>query len=269
MLHIFTFFTDVSRLVYLKKTAEMFDLPINYVVKSQNEYRGFTDKIFMIQEAISALPDNDIVCFMDAYDVLVSGTSDEILQKFLSYNCALLIGAELNSYPEGYDDAYPFTGSKTNYKHVNSGGYCGYKWAIAKMFSWKNANEIVEICRLGGDQHYFIQYYLAHFADFSHNNSGIANIRLDTEAVIFQNMFQTDLSEFKFINGRVVNTALNTYPCILHFNGNSWKLDNGEDIMPVFIDKMNASKNIDLKGIDLKGYSRCTWPNGLVRRSLA
>ena len=257
----------------LKTTAAMFGVNVQLVVQDQSEYVNFTNKIFVMQKIIEPIPDDDIVCFIDAYDVLINGQTDEILRKFLAHRSEIVLSAELNSYPEGYDHVYPATGSKTNYRYVNSGGYIGYKRALTKIFDWQNQEAIHQICSHGGDQHYFIQYYLSH-ANLENEHLSIKpyrHIRLDTEAAIFQSMFKTNWSEFDFIGGRVYNRAIKQQACFLHFNGASWKLEAKsepyDNIMPVFVEKMMLTK---MGGVvtDLAGWRRCTWPNGEVCNSI-
>ena len=241
-LHIFTFLTDESRIQYLKQSAELNNLNIKYLFKKN--WNGYTDKIFAIQNQLNELKDTDIVCFIDAYDVLVNNTENQILEKFYSYQSNLLIGAELNCYPDLYKKYFQET--STNAKYVNSGGYIGYVHSIKHLFNWKTSNEIVNISRNGGDQTYFIEYYLNNYL-----NPGL-NIKLDDKSLIFQNMHLIDWNELDFIDGRLHNRVLDTWPCFIHFNGGTWQQQNRENIMPVFVDKMREKLPSD----NLNGFSQ-------------
>jgi len=241
-LHIFTFLTDESRIQYLKQSAELNQLNIQYLVKST--WNGYTDKIFAVQNQLELLEDTDIICFIDAYDVLVNNTESDILKKFYSYQCNLLIGAELNCYPEIYKNYFPNT--STNSKYVNSGGYIGYVSSLKHLFHWRNMNEIVRISSNGGDQTYFIEYYLNNYLNPE------LNIKLDDKSLIFQNMHWIDWNDLEFINGKVNNRILDTWPCFIHFNGGTWQKQNGENIMPIFVEKMREKRPID----NLVGFSQ-------------
>jgi hypothetical protein len=48
-------------------------------------------------------------------------------------------------------------------------------------------------------------------------------------------------NELTFDNGKLYNNVLNTKPCFIHFNGGTWQQNNGENIMPVFIQKMKST----------------------------
>ena len=235
MLHIFTYGAgNISRFEFLKTSADSCSLSINYI--SQSVWSGFFDKVKFTLNAIKNLPDDDIVCFVDGFDVLAISDSSEILSKFLSYNCDILFGAELNCWPGDYINRYPKVSYTTQYKYLNSGGFCGYKHAVMDLYTWKSLEEIAHICKTcGGDQGYFIEYYLANFSK--------KNMKLDSYVKIFQNMFSVDWKELYISNGRVLNSETKTNPCFLHFNGDSWKTNKKDDIMPLIIERLNISRD--------------------------
>jgi len=228
MLHIFTFLTDETKIKYLKESSELNNIEIHYI--KNDTWNGYIDKIVAIKNIINDLPDDDIVCFIDAYDVLVNNNISEIIKNFKQYNCEVLLGAELNCYPGLYKNSFPDTSTK--YKYVNSGGYIGYKSAIKRIFDWKPIDEIYTICSNGGDQTYFIEYFLNNYSD---------KIKLDDKCLIFQNMHLVDWNEVSFISGKLYNNILNVKPCFIHFNGGTWQQNNRENIMPVFIEKMKET----------------------------
>jgi hypothetical protein len=242
MLNVYTFYTDESRIQYLKESSKLNDVNVNYI--KNEKWNGYVDKIIAIKNVIENLKDDDIVCFIDAYDVLVNNTYLEILDRFKSCNCEVLLGAELNCYPDIYINRFPNT--TTKYKYINSGGYIGYKRAIQKIFEWKSMEEIYNICRNGGDQTYFIEYYL---------NNMNENIKLDDRCIIFQNMHLVSWKEFTFNYGKFTNNILNIIPCFIHFNGGTWQQNNRENIMPIFIDKMNTSLKNNCT-LDLNDYNQ-------------
>jgi len=254
MLHIFTFYTDESRLIYLKQTQQNHAVNITYLYNST--WNGYIDKILYMIQTIKNIPDDDVVCFIDAYDVLINSTSYEILDKFKSYNCRLLIGAELNCFPSDYKGQMDEVGNAlhlpTRNKYINSGGYIGYKKDIHALLTWKSPQEIEHICSYGGDQTYFIEYYL-------HNHMK-HSISLDYTSKIFQNMHLISWKEIDFRGGRVYNNVLNTYPSFVHFNGGVWQTQTpGENIMPVFVEKINTSKqSTDIH--TLNGYEQIITP---------
>lgn len=263
MLHIFTYCTNEDKVKLLEKSAQLKNIRLQIIYEPQSEYKGFTNKIFKMKEAIQNenILENDMILFVDAYDVLCfAGSEQEIMDKFHSYDCDLLIGAEMNSYPYGYDDKYPLAEyNPTNYKYINSGGFIGYKSAIIKLYSWKTDAEIIHICSDGGDQTYFIQYYLAHYNNDNH-------VKMDYNQMVFQNMFLVSWYDFVIKNGRLYNTILKQYPCFIHFNGLSYQTDTNANIMEVFVDKLTKSileSEYD-KCFDFTEYTKSTWPNPTI-----
>jgi len=228
MIYVYTFYTDETKIKYLRESALLHNIEVCYLKK--DTWDGYVDKIVSIDNIIKKHSYYDIICFIDAYDVLINQNVEYLLESFKYYNCDLLIGAELNCYPNKYQNKYPFIGSK--YKYVNSGGYIGYKHAIQRMFNWKSYDMIHNICADGGDQSYFTEYFISEHSD---------KTRLDTECLIFQNMHLVNWNEISFDNGKVYNKILNKKPCFIHFNGGVWQQSNHENIMPIFIEKMKST----------------------------
>jgi hypothetical protein len=237
---------DISRFEYLKTSSENCGLPMNFI--SNKEWNGYFDKVLFVHNAIKNIPDNDIVCFVDGFDVIAIGDSDEIREKFLKFDCDVLFGAELNCWPGDYLGHYNNIKHDTGFRFVNSGGFIGYKHAIMKIYTWKTIEDIEVICKNQSDQGYFIEYYLAHVNNIDNR------IKLDTRAEIFQNMFSFDWNELHFENGRFINLVMNTKPCFLHFNGESWKTSQGENIMPIIINKLKSSKDNKAEIMSLSEY---------------
>ena len=233
MLHIFTFGArDLSRFQYLKASAKMCGIYINYI--TQETYNGHYDKIKCMMQAIEDLPDDDVVCFIDGFDLLALGTEAVIMKKFLAYKCDLLFGAELNSWPRDYTSNYPDLGIKNNYKFLNSGGFIGYTHALKALYTWKSPDEIKRICNTGSDQGYCIEYL------FEFHNT--RNIKLDWHQSIFQNMFGVDWNELYVKDGRIVNGVLHQTPCFIHFNGDSFMTDQWESLLPTLIKTLGDSQ---------------------------
>jgi hypothetical protein len=250
MLHIYTYGAgDISRFEYLKTSADFCGLEINYI--TQSNYNGYFDKIKYMLNAIKDLPDNDMVCFIDGFDVLATGFGDEIVQKFKNYDCDILCGAELNCWPGQYLQMYVEMNITTGYKYLNSGGFIGYKHAIVKLYTWKSLETIADICKTASDQGYFKEYFLHHYKLLG----PLCKMKLDYKAEIFQNMFSLDWNEIYFTNGRLVNSVMKTTPCFLHFNGDSWK-SNEINMMPVFIEKLISSSENSNEILTLSEYNQ-------------
>jgi len=232
MLHVFTIGAgELSNFEYLKTTADFSELNINFA--TLDKWGGFFDKINVMYDLIKNLPDNDIICFVDGFDVLSLSDNNEILEKFLKFDCDLLLSAEANAFPVSSRIRYPKSTDNTCFKFVNSGGFIGYKKILAELYTWKSPKEILHICdTCGGDQGYFIEYYL---------NNLDKNIKLDTRGTIFLNLYGISWKEIAFNNGRAINTVLNEKPCFLHFNGHTYFNANDVNMLPIIVDKIKKS----------------------------
>ena len=254
-LHIFTCLTDKSRVEYLKKTANKNGAKIKYIFAES--WNGYKDKITAMRHAINDLDDKDIVCFVDAYDVLINDSSDEIKRRFFRKQCDLIFGAEMCCYPEKHlarHIEYNKNISKktrTNHVYLNAGGYIGYVHAIRKMLYWKSDNEIYYSCSDGTDQAYMMEYLFEN-----------PEVKLDTEADIFLNMHKVDWKEIYIFNGKIRNKALNNEPCIVHFNGGYWQTNNGKSILPIITEKILESNPYQRSEID----ETCIHPEKCIKQ---
>ena len=253
---LYTVASDWSKVETLRKMAAFNNVVVKVYFLS--EFKGFTDKISSMKTVLKNLPDDAIVCFVDAYDVLLYAGEEEILRKFHRYDTDILFGAEVNCYPVQNREAYQkLAGSMgpttTNYRYLNSGGYLGRVKALREMISWRSEEEIESISKLGGDQNYFTQYYLEHAREFTVDGNGRIRwkIRLDMHQSIFQNMCKVDIPEFSMVNGRLYNTVLSELPCFVHLNGYkdfhdcllNTETNVKEPIMDIFSKKAKESRD--------------------------
>lgn len=79
-------------------------------------------------------------------------------------------------------------------------------------------------------------------------------------------MFLVSWYDFVIKNGRLYNSVLNEYPCFIHFNGLSWETDKNENIMNVFVDKLenSISNQNQMEIYDFLDYKKNTWPNPTI-----
>lgn len=247
-LHLVTVASDERQMWRLKETCTKNGVPIH--VLNKTPWTGFVDKITTVLDYLYTLTDDDaLVCFVDAYDVLCMTHTEEIVAKFLSYGCRILLSAELNCYPERYQLLYdyvyqelaPTVVPSTQFRYVNSGGYIGYKKDLLHLLEWRSVEDIRTICRDGGDQVYFAEYFLEHVLESTPSSN--FPIQLDWNQEIFQSMYRVRFTEFSWYNGqrgrRFMNNVLGTTPCFVHFNGL-----NANDFRVVSIDPPHICENI-------------------------
>jgi hypothetical protein len=208
-LHLYTYFTSSAKAKYLMETARFHNIEVKNLALS-DVWQGFHQKMIRMLEVSNTLPDDDIICFVDSYDLLVNTDSETLINTFKSFNRDLVFGAEINLHPGSLKD-YSYPESSTQFRYLNSGFYIGYVKAIRKMFSSK----VLE----GDDQEYMNRYFLENINE---------SIKLDTEAKLVLNMYRVPWDKLIFSSGKVIYPDLNTVPCFIHFNGMSY-LDINKD----------------------------------------
>jgi hypothetical protein len=246
--HLFTVGSNTSKLENLYLTCELAGAELKYI--HVDHWTGFVDKILAFKRVVDTLPEGDIACFIDAYDVLAFANETEIVGKFREYGHNILLSTELNCYPTYLKPQYDALKKKdhSNFNYVNSGGYMGYVKDLREMFAWKTEEEMRAICEDGGDQHFFALYYLTH----------MDNVGLDTRQEIFQSLYKVRWIELQFESGRLYNTVLKTYPCFVHFNGyNAFRNSVIHDDTGVYV---NATETFMKKMYESYGQPRGSTP---------
>lgn len=211
MLHIVTHGTDESKMAYL-------NAPVKNL--ATRPWSGFKDKLVAMNEFLATLPSDDVVCFVDGYDVTCFGL-EEVLEKFKRMNVDVLFSAETSCYPWSHvQQLYPSTTSI--YRYLNSGGYMGYVAALQQVLS---RDMSASPC----DQGYMTYYYLNHV----HDKNATFKMDLDRGCVIFQSAYAIPWSHFLMRDGRLYNKVTNTRPHFLHYNGQQHLMKGGGSLMPI------------------------------------
>jgi len=214
-LHLLTYATDPTKHPYLHCPT------IKNISPTRTWSGNFKDKLHALQSYLIKTPPNDIVCFVDAYDVICFAEPVEILEKFIAFKADVMFSAETSCYPWSHvQSLYPTTLSL--YKFLNSGSYIGYVWALQKMLS-------LDMSQSPCDQGYLTYYYLNHV----HDTKKTMVIELDRHCVLFQTAYAIPWSHFVVDKGRLHNTVMRTQPCFIHYNGQQHLMVDGSSIMPV------------------------------------
>lgn len=211
-LHFYTYSTSPEKAYYLFETAKFHGITIENLSPG-TAWNGLKDKCIAMIAKVNSLPDDDIICFLDAYDVIVNADAETILKTFKEAKCEILFGAETNLCPESLNE-YPYPESPTIFRYMNTGVYVGYVRAIRKMLQWGKFTS--------NDQEYMNLYFL------KNNNGKDVNVCLDYYSKLALNMVGIPWSELRIENGLVSLKQTNTVPCIVHFNGMSF-LDLNKD----------------------------------------
>lgn len=170
-------------------------------------------KVNLLKPAVEKLKEkkHKVLMFVDSYDVLFLGDSDEILNRFKKFHAKVVFSAEGFCWPDkSLSESYPPVSEGK--KYLNSGGFMGYAPEIYKILTSS------EIKNLDDDQLFYTKIYL------NENLRKKWSVKLDHKADIFQNLNGAvgDVElRFNHKNTFVHNTAYGTNPFILHGNGAS------------------------------------------------
>ena len=143
----------------------------------------------------SDLPDNDVVLFVDAFDVFFQRDLRTIVGRYLGFRHDVVFGAEAWLWP---DKSLRFPPSHTKYRYLNSGTFIGRVGTLKQMLAEPLENS-------ADDQLYLQKAFL----------SGCFSACLDYEGYLFQ----TNEPECVIKKGAVMNPVTKCYGCIYHGNG--------------------------------------------------
>ncbi len=207
-LHICTVATqEIKGLNYLRKSCERYNLPLHVIGLGQ-PFPGRAYKLHAYEQYAKTLPKNDIVLFVDGYDVIFLADEKTILETFYAMNHPFVISVERNCYP--YPELARLFPRDTSFRYINAGSYIGYAGNVAEI--------------LKGLRPY----------DFRWNDQGLLMIdylqqpekyRLDTFCQLF--LVLTLVKPTQLIideeHQQVLCRETGTLPCLLH--GNGWSKD--------------------------------------------
>ena len=154
---------------------------INLTVLGFNQkWGGFFMKFKLIREFLNTKQDDDIIMFIDAFDVIILQNTNIILKRFLKYKTNILISQDDTPNDLIHSYFYYKIFNKCKNTYINSGGYMGYCKYLKQMFnlmcetndcSLLNGDDQVMLGSLGS-QPFFDKH-----------------IKIDTKHVIFLNIF--------------------------------------------------------------------------------
>lgn len=189
--------------------------------QQMGEYTGLSDKPRILYNAIKdGLIKEDIIIFVDAWDVVFASPIEEVIEKYNNRPLPLIIGAEKNCFPSNFKKEFDrLKITDTSYRYLNSGVIVGETEAILTVLEAMDAPNLprdyydgVRGCNYHfNDQAYYMDLFLRQPVEMV----------LDDECIITQNMQDVEEHELDFSDSRIKNIETDTYPSIFHFNGSS------------------------------------------------
>lgn len=185
-------------------------------------WKGLSQKLDASHAYAAALPAEDVMLFTDAFDVMFTNSSRNILRIFESMDTNILFAGECGCWPHVMEDNgrpcfrdYPK--APTPYRYLNSGTWIA-KAGYAKEMLLAVIQEAGKNFANANDQKLVADMYM----------QGRFGIKLDFYSQIFQSMHMTlskplpicnPTKDVKINNGHFHNSLTNTDPSVFHFNG--------------------------------------------------
>lgn len=204
---------------YLKLSAEKYghDLAI---LGWGEKWQGLTWKFQLMKDYLKSIPKDEIVCFVDAYDVVVLQTPDTIEGTYLK--CVnndrdkILISKEQYSYNGSQSDLLTYlvglVFTKCHEEYINSGTYVGTAGGLSHVFE-QLCNEFT--CSPKMNDQRLLQDYCAKHGDLFVVDS-------DCKVFLVINSTLTPIKEGEYDitmkHGKLVYKG-DTYPAFFHGNG--------------------------------------------------
>jgi hypothetical protein len=172
--------------------------------------KGFGMKIKGMYDYIQNKQPNDIIMFIDGFDVLITGSKSEILNGYQAFRDKhgdkAVFSAEKTCWPDSHlAERFPVTPSP--YKYLNSGTYMSTVSALKRILANKHDEIYGSEFYKTDDQRFFTDLFL--------NTSGIV---LDNSNTIF-NCMNDGLDDLVVEQGRWRNLATKSTPLVYHANG--------------------------------------------------
>ena len=190
------------------------------------KWTGFTMKYNLLKEHINNLEDNDIVVFVDAYDVLILDNEENIKTKFHSFNKPIVLSVDGKPHFFLHNYLHSLLFKSCNNEKINSGLYMGYVWAI-KILLNKICNNKLMSCDSPQADDQMLLINVCNSNDFYDKY-----IAIDTNKLLFYNTFGNSnldnlYQDFNFnesniiVNNKLVLKNYNTTPSFIHGPGNT------------------------------------------------
>jgi len=192
---------------------------------------GGGHKVHYLRSRLRNIDDNDIIMFVDGYDVVINDNQETLITRFKQFGADVVFGAEPILWPDS-SIADQFPEVHTRNRFLNSGGFIGRASVIKEMLRG-------DIGKGDDDQLWYQQIFL----------SKKFNIKLDVENYIFQCVSATANALSVSPNNQVYNRETGCYSCVLHGNGGEQdkkayktlvnQLLNKGSVVPVNLSKYN------------------------------
>ena len=209
--YVYTVATDLEKAKQLISSAKHNKIELR-LLGANEEWRGGDIKnnpgggmkINLLKKELHKHKDDDVILFVDGYDVFLSDTLDAIVEKYLSFHNRVVFAAEKTCWPNK-ELQNSFVKTEHGNDYLNSGCYIGVVSELKKILA-------EDIQDSDDDQLYFQNAYLSFNFD----------IVLDTRTKLFQCVSSDEDNIFIDEDLKIKNAETGNFPKILHGNGGEY-----------------------------------------------
>lgn len=97
-------------------------------------WEGFSTKQTLLLQYFETLPDTAIVAIVDAYDLIMAGPPEELLQKYQTFQTPIVVGGENECILNCHPHRCPV--NHAEYKYVNGGCVIGTIHALSDLYEY-------------------------------------------------------------------------------------------------------------------------------------
>jgi hypothetical protein len=172
------------------------------------QWKGFMMKINLLKEYLNNLDDDDIVCYVDGYDVIILQSVDKIETLFRSSGKKILFSRDSNIDIIPFFEMFckTYFGTYKNYR-LSAGTFIGYVKYLKKVVN--------DICNENNcnDKNLDDQIILTKICNKYNDNNIDIDVNRDIFLVVQQ--FDSNINKIQIKNNQLIFNN-NNKPCIIH-----------------------------------------------------
>jgi len=180
-------------------------------------YPAHGTKVVLLREYLAALAESDIVCYIDAFDVVLLRDLEDFENAFRHIGSAIVFyGESYFTYKRNWlrrriaRRKLPSNAVQTEYRFLNAGCFVGYAAALRKFL-----HALPVDAQTPCDQTPMVDYWIQHSDELT----------LDYNHLLFTGTGGREgfeAQDFVFAGGMVNNALTGTLPFFAHFPGKNW-----------------------------------------------
>lgn len=156
--------------------------------------------------------------FVDSWDLIYGANPDNVMERYYSFECPIVISAERNCFPDTYKEDFDNLDLPAPYSYLNSGVIIGETDAIFHCLEKMDLPNVLDDYRMENGQNYHSNDQTMWQEIFLKQP---VKIKLDYNQEITQCLHNEKIGNFLFTEEGILNKITSHIPHIWHFNGGS------------------------------------------------